>query len=350
MTGNMRAILETPGKMIIEECEIPTPKANEVVVKLARVGMCGSDIHGFRFGPYIPPLPGQIVGLGHEPAGVVTAIGEDVTNLKIGDRVALEPGQPDYTCEFCLNGHYNVCPNMDFLATAPNYKGAFTHYMAHPAQLAFKLPDNMTLEEGALVEPASVAVHAVEMAGSLLGKTVIILGSGAVGMLTLMVAKNAGAKTIVVVDVQESRLAKAIEFGATAALNGNAGDIAPLLKEKVGEYGADVVFETAGAIPTIKLALQVVKRRGKILVVGTVPGDAPIPFLKINREVSIQTVFRYCNNYPQTIEMINSGVLNASAIVDKHFNLSQIQEAFEFAAEQPGAFTKGVIVIDEDVE
>lgn len=349
MSANSRAILAEPGKMVIQECERPTPGPNEVLVKIARVGMCGSDIHGFKFGPYIPAQPGQIVGLGHEPAGVIAEVGSEVTRVKVGDRVALEPGQPCHKCEFCLSGHYNVCPQMDFLATAPNYRGAFAEYMTHPADLVFVLPDDMTLDEGALVEPASVAAHAVEMTGNILGKTVVILGCGAVGLLTTMVAKIAGASKVVVVDVQEGRLEKARELGATAALNGANEDVVEQIRAIIGEYGADVVFETAGAIPTIKLALQVIKRRGKLMVVGTIPGDAPIPFLKINREVEIQTVFRYCNTYPKTIQMINSKALEASAIVDKHFAYEDIQEAFEFAANQPGAFTKAVVVVDPSV-
>ncbi|MFN8048192.1 MAG: NAD(P)-dependent alcohol dehydrogenase [Ancrocorticia sp.] len=349
MSENSKAILEKPGTMVIVDCERPTPRPHEVVVKIARVGMCGSDIHGFKFGPYIPPQPGQIVGLGHEPSGVVTEVGANVTHLKVGDRVCLEPGEPCYRCEFCLAGHYNVCPQVDFLATAPNYRGAFAKYMAHPAQLVFKLPDDLTMDEGALVEPASVATHAVEMAGALLGKTVVILGGGAQGLMTTMIAKMSGARAIVVVDLQQRRLDKALELGATAAIHGGDDDVAERIKAIVGQWGADVVFETAGAVPTVKLGLQVVKRRGKIMVVGSVPGEAPISFLAINREVTVQTVFRYCNSYPTTIELIRSGALKASAIVDKHVDYDDIQEAFEFVANQPDAFTKAVVVVDPEI-
>lgn len=349
MSDNSKAILVEPGKMVIEECERPVPGPDEILLKVARVGMCGSDIHGFKFGPYIPPKPGQIVGLGHEPSGIVAEVGSEVTNVKVGDRVCLEPGVPCYRCEFCLSGHYNLCPSVDFMATAPNYKGAFANYITHPAHLAFPLPDDMTLEEGALVEPASVATHAVSMAGNLLGKTVVILGGGAVGLMASMVAKIAGADKVVVVDIQERRLAKARDLGVTAAINGGESDIVERILAIVGQYGADVVFETAGAIPTVKLGLQVVKRHGKLMVVGTVPGEAPISFLKINREVTIQTVFRYCNDYPKTIALIHSGELKASEIVDKYFDYSDIQEAFEFAANQPDAFTKAVVVVDSSL-
>lgn len=349
MSANSKAILQEPGTMVITDCERPVPGPDEVLIKIARVGMCGSDIHGFKFGPYIPPQPGQIVGLGHEPSGIVAEVGRGVSGLAVGDRVCLEPGLPCYRCEFCLAGHYNVCPNVDFMATAPNYKGAFTNFLTHPAQLVFKLPDEMTLDEGALVEPASVATHAVEMAGSLLGKSVVILGCGAVGLMVSMVAQVAGASSVVVVDLQDRRLAKARELGVTRAINGRDDDVIGCIKGIVGQWGADVVFETAGAVPTVKLGLQIVKRRGKLMVVGSVPGEAPVSFLAINREVSIQTVFRYCNSYPTTIKLIRSGVLKASEIVDKHFAYTDIQEAFEFAANEPDAFTKAVIVVDPEL-
>lgn len=339
-TENTRALLEEPGRMVIEACERPAPGPDEVVIKIARVGVCGSDIHGFRFGPYIPPRPGQSVGLGHEPSGVV---------VEVGDRVCIEPGRPCYTCEFCLSGHYNTCPDVDFMATAPSYRGALTEYLVHPANLVFRLPDELSLDEGALVEPASVATHAVEMAGPLLGRTVVVLGSGAVGLMVSMVARMAGARCVVAVDLQQRRLDKALRLGADAAINAREADVAGRIRQIVGRYGADVVFETAGAVATVELGLAVVKRRGRILVVGTVPGEAPVSFLKINREVTIQTVFRYCNSYPTTIALMRSGALDVSSLVDRHFDYADVQQAFELAAGEPEEFTKAVVVVDADL-
>ena len=348
-TENTRALLEEPGRMVIEACERPAPGPDEVVIKIARVGVCGSDIHGFRFGPYIPPRPGQGVGLGHEPSGVVAEVGRGVADLKAGDRVCIEPGRPCYTCEFCLSGHYNTCPDVDFMATAPSYRGALTEYLVHPANLVFRLPDELSLDEGALVEPASVATHAVEMAGPLLGRTVVVLGSGAVGLMVSMVARMAGARCVVAVDLQQRRLDKALRLGADAAINAREADVAGRIRQIVGRYGADVVFETAGAVATVELGLAVVKRRGRILVVGTVPGEAPVSFLKINREVTIQTVFRYCNSYPTTIALMRSGALDVSSLVDRHFDYADVQKAFEVAAGEPEEFTKAVVVVDADL-
>jgi len=346
-TENTRALLEEPGRMVIEACERPAPGPAEVVIKIARVGVRGSDTHGF--GPCVPPEPGRSAGLGHEPSGVVVEVGRGVAGLKAGDRVCIEPGRPCYTCEFCLSGHYNTCPDVDFMATAPSYRGALTEYLVHPANLVFRLPDELSLDEGALVEPASVATHAVEMAGPLLGRTVVVLGSGAVGLMVSMVARMAGARCVVAVDLQQRRLDKALRLGADAAINAREADVAGRIRQIVGRYGADVVFETAGAVATVELGLAVVKRRGRILVVGTVPGEAPVSFLKINREVTIQTVFRYCNSYPTTIALMRSGALDVSSLVDRHFDYADVQQAFEVAAGEPEEFTKAVVVVDADL-
>lgn len=344
---NTIAVLEKPGLMNIKPAPKPKPKDNEVLIKVSEVGMCGSDIHGFQFGPYLPPKdPNQVVGLGHEIAGIVEGIGKDVTNFKIGDRVCIEPGIPCYKCEFCLSGHYNVCPHVDFMATAPNYKGALTNYLTHPENLTFHLPDSMSLVEGALVEPAAVGVHAVEMGGNLLGKTIVILGSGAIGLMTTMVAKASGAGKIVVVDVLKNRLEKAKEVGATATFDGRDQNIIEEIKAIVGPYGADLVYETAGSVITAKLGLQLVKRTGKFLIVGTIPGETPVDFLSINREVTIQTVFRYVNDYPKTIDMINKGTLDVLKITDKYFDYRDTQKAFDFAVNNKSDFIKGVITVD----
>ena len=148
---NSEAILVTPKHFEIQECPVPEPKDHEILMKVEYVGMCGSDIHGFEFGPFIPPKdPNQKIGLGHEVAGEVVKIGAKVTKFKVGDKVLIEPGVPDDTCEYCRTGRYNICPGVDFMATQPNYKGALTQYMTHPEEWTYHIPEGMTTMEGAL--------------------------------------------------------------------------------------------------------------------------------------------------------------------------------------------------------
>ena len=343
---NTVAILEKPGKMVIKETDTPTPKDDEVLIEVKYVGICGSDVHGFEHGPYIPPKdPNQVIGLGHECSGIIKKIGKNVKKFTVGQRVCIEPGVPCYKCEFCLSGHYNVCPNVDFMATQPNYRGALTNYLTHPEAMTFHLPENMSLIEGALVEPAAVGIHAAKMAGDILGKTVVILGAGCIGLMTLQACKLKGASKIVVIDILDNRLNKAIELGATATLKGDDPQLTEKVKNIVGEYGADIVLETAGSAFTAKKALEVVKRRGKILIVGSIQDGVSIEFLKINREVTIQTVFRYANDFAATINSIANGEFDVNSIADRFFNYQDTQKAFEFSVNNKKDLIKGVIKV-----
>lgn len=345
---NTKAILETPGKMVFKEAAVPEPKNDEVLIKVEYVGMCGSDIHGFEHGPFIPPKdPNQEIGLGHECAGTIVKVGPQVKHLKVGDRVAIEPGVPCGKCRFCREGHYNICPDVDFMATQPNYRGALTNYLVHPEAYTYKLPDSMSTMEGALIEPASVGVHAAMMGDVKPGKKIVILGAGCIGLMTLQACKALGATQIVVVDVIEKRLNFAKKLGAMEVINGKTEDTVARTHEILGELGADIVFETAGSAITASQAPLIVMRGGKIMIVGTIQGDTPINFLKINREVSIQTVFRYANRYPVTIDAIESGTFDVKSMVTHIYDYKDTQKAFEDSLNLKADIIKAVIKIDD---
>ena len=213
---NSEAILVTPKQFEIQECPVPEPKDHEILMKVEYVGMCGSDIHGFEFGPFIPPKdPNQKIGLGHEVAGEVVKVGSKVTRFKAGDKVLIEPGVPDDKCEYCRTGRYNICPDVDFMATQPNYKGALTQYMTHPEEWTYHIPEGMTTMEAALVEPAAVGMHAAILGGAQLGKSIVILGGGTIGLMVLQACKSLGATDITVVDIMQNRLDLALKLGAS---------------------------------------------------------------------------------------------------------------------------------------
>ena len=345
---NTEAILVTPGTMQIQDAPMPEPKEDEVLLKVEYVGICGSDIHGFESGPFIPPKdPNQKIGLGHECGGTVVGVGSKVKKIKVGDRVNIEPGIPCGKCKFCLSGHYNICPDVDFLATQPNYRGALTNYITHPESLTYKLPDNMDTMEGALVEPAAVGMHAAMEADVKPGKKIVILGAGCIGLMTLQACRVMGATEIVVVDMIEKRLDMAAKLGAMETINGGKEDTVARAKEILGDLGADIVFETAGARATAAQTTKLVMRGGRIMIVGTVPGDTPVNFLSINREVKIQTVFRYANNYPMTIEAISSGRFDVKSMVTDIYDYKDVQRAFEESLSRKSEIIKGVIKIAE---
>lgn len=341
---NSAAILVTPGTMEIQETAMPVPQADQVLLKVDTVGICGSDIHAFESGPFIPPKdPNTKIGLGHECAGVVVSIGEKVKKIKAGDRVCIEPGIPCGKCRFCMEGKYNICPDVDFMATQPNYKGALTKYLVHPESLTYRLPDQMSMMEGALVEPAAVGMHAAIEANVKPGKKIAILGAGCIGLMTLQACMVMGATEIVVVDVIEKRLAMAKQLGAMEVIHGTSEDTVKRTRELLGDWGADIVFETAGSRTTAAQAVDLVMRGGQIMIVGTIPGETPVNFLKINREVRIQTVFRYANNYLMTIDAIASGRFDVKSMVTDIYMFEEVQRAFEESLSRKTEIIKGVI-------
>lgn len=343
---NTEAILVVPGTMKIQDVPVPTPKNDEVLIKIEYVGICGSDVHGFESGPFIPPTdPNTKIGLGHECAGEIVGMGAAVKNFKIGDKVTIEPGVPCGKCRFCLEGKYNICPDVDFMATQPHYKGALTNYLTHPANMTYKLPDNMDTMTAALIEPAAVGMHAAIQADVKPGKKIVILGAGCIGLMTLQACKVMGATEIIMVDIIEKRLEMAKKLGAMEVINPKTADTVTRVKEILGDWGADIVFETAGAQATAQLTPLLVMRGGKIMIVGTIPGETPINFLKINREVSIQTVFRYANNYPMTIQAISSGRFDVQSMVTNIYDYADVQRAFEESVNCKQDIIKSVIKV-----
>ncbi len=342
--NNVKAILSSPGSIVVEESEIPVPAHGEVLIKVGCVGICGSDIHAFESGPYIPPKdPGTKIGLGHECCGVIEALGPGSGAFRVGDRVTIEPGLPCGKCRFCREGRYNLCVEMDFLATSPNYRGALARYITYPQSMTFKLPEGMDDIEGALVEPAAVGMHAAFQADVRPGRKIVILGSGCIGLMTLQACRALGASEIVVVDVIEKRLEMAKKLGAACVVNAKESDTVESAKAYLGEPGADIVFETAGSRVTASLAPALIMRGGRIMIVGTIPGDTPINFLKINREVSIQTVFRYANRYPATIAAIASGRIDGKSMVTDIYGFEDVRRAFRESVDRKNEIIKSVI-------
>lgn len=341
---NTEAILKAPGTMVIQDAPMPEPKDDEVLLKVEYVGICGSDVHAFEFGPFIPPKdPDQKIGLGHECAGTVVGVGRKVTKIRPGDRVNIEPGVPCGKCKYCLEGRYNICPNVDFMATSPNYRGALTNYLVHPESFTYRLPDNMDTMEGALVEPAAVGMHAALESGARPGKAIIILGAGCIGLMVLQGCRSLGASDIIVVDVLKKRLDMAKKLGASAVVDGSAEDTVARCRELLGNQGADIVFETAGSTFTARQAPLLVAYGGRIMMVGTQSKEVPVDFLKINREVTIQTVFRYANNYPMTISAISSGRFDVKSMVTHVYSYGEVQRAFDESVNCRQDIIKGVI-------
>ncbi len=333
-------------KMEMRDVELPKIKEDQVLVKLEYVGICGSDVHYLEHGSIGDFIVNGDFILGHECAGEIVELGSKVTELSIGDKVALEPGITCGQCEFCKEGKYNLCPDVEFLATPP-YHGCLENYIAFPANMCFKLPSNITSKEGALVEPLAVGMHAAAQGNVKLGDSVVILGSGCIGLVTLLACKAYGATDITVVDVMPKRLEYAMKLGATRVINAKEEDAVSKMDEITGGKGVNVVIETAGSKITIKQTAYLVKRGGTIVLVGMAPEDIiDYNFAKImGKEATITSVFRYRNIYPKAINAIAKGIIDVSGIVTHEFDFTDTAKAFDFVINNKNDVVKAVIKI-----
>lgn len=342
------AFMRGTDKMILKEIEVPSIKDDEVLVSLEYVGICGSDVHYYHHGncgAYKVDLS-QDYMLGHECAGTITEVGKNVSDLKVGDRVALEPGITCGKCEACKSGHYNLCPDVVFLATPP-VQGCNEEFIAFPADMCFKLPENVSTKAGALIEPLSVGFYAVEQSEMNTGDTVVILGSGCIGLVTLLASKARGAGTIIVADLVEARLNKALELGATHVINSKNVDVFEKVKEITGGRNADIVFETAGSAVTIAQTPFLTRRGGTVVLVGiAAQEEISYNFAQVmDKELTIKSVFRYKNIFPKAIAAVGSGAIDVTSIVTHEFALDDIQKAYDEAVNNKENLVKAVIKV-----
>ncbi|OCT87023.1 hypothetical protein XELAEV_18020716mg [Xenopus laevis] len=295
------------------------------------VGICGSDVHYWqhgRIGDFIVKKP---MVLGHEASGTVVKVGASVSHLKPGDRVAIEPGVPRETDEFCKMGRYNLSPTIFFCATPPD-DGNLCRYYTHNANFCYKLPDNVTFEEGALIEPLSVGIHACRRAGVTLGSRVFICGAGPIGLVSLLVAKMMGASQVAISDLSLPRLEKAKELGADFVVQVTTEPpevIAQRVEELLGTM-PEITIECTGAESCIQAGIYATRSGGTLILVGLGPAMVNVPIVNAAvREVDIRGIFRYCNTWPMAISMLSSKRVNVAPLVTHRFPLEKAVEAFE---------------------
>jgi L-iditol 2-dehydrogenase len=318
------------------ECEIPEPAQDEVLIKIAANGICGSDIHFYSEGrlgnfvvskPYIP---------GHEASGTVVATGSGVKRFSTGEKVVIEPGIPCGRCTVCMSGRYNLCPDVVFLS-APPINGTFCDYICVRSDFVFSVPENMSLEHAALVEPAAVAVHSVNRAGALNGKTGLVFGAGPIGLLTLQAFKAAGGGRVICVDIMDNRLEIAAKLGADEVINPKN---APKL-----ENLADVVFETAGSTVTTAQLFTAARVGASVVQVGWPVGNHVNMNIAdlLDKELTYTGVNRYANAYPPAIQYICDGRIDVKPLITHTFDFEDTPHAFQFAKENPDKVIKVVI-------
>jgi len=349
----MRAVvLHAPLDIRIEERPAPTAAdlgPRDCLLRVESVGVCGSDVHYYEHGRIGKCTVDRPMILGHECSATVVACGTEVRAIREGDRVAVEPGIPCRRCEFCRAGRYNLCKDVVFFATPP-VDGSLCDYVIHPDDLLYRLPENVSFDEGALVEPLAVGVYAARRASVRPGDTVAVLGCGTIGLLALQAVRAAGATRVLAVDVLPNRLALAARFGAET-FDASSGDAVEWVLDSTRGRGADVVLETAGAVATAQSTLKMARTGGRVCLVG-LPPESVIPWEIMEvlaREIDVCGVFRYVNCFGECVSLIADGRIDLEPMVTGRYRLEQAPEAFEFASTRKGECIKVVIDVGEGV-
>jgi L-iditol 2-dehydrogenase len=323
-------------RLTIEERPIPSPRSHEVLVEVAAVGVCGSDVHYYRHGRIGNFVVTGPMILGHELSGRITAVGDAVDLRSVGQRVAVEPQHPCRRCAQCMAGRYNLCPHMKFYATPP-VDGAFCTYVTIDAEMAHPVPDSMSDEAAALLEPLSVAIATMRKAGVAPGSTILIAGAGPIGVICAQAARAFGAARIVVSDPVPSRRGRVLRYGATEVLDPTTDDVAAL------DPQVDAFVDASGAAPAVVSGIKAVGPAGRVVLVGMGSGDFALPVAYIQKmEITLTGVFRYTDTWPAAIHLVSSGAVDLDSLVTAHFDLEHVAEALD--SDSDAASLKSVVV------
>jgi len=344
---NLTAVLHKVDDIRLEDKSIPEPAHDEVLLRMDSVGICGSDVHYWTHGAIGDFVVKAPMVLGHEAAGVVHKVGKNVTTLEAGDRVAIEPGVPCRRCNYCKTGVYNLCLDMKFCATPPIH-GNLCRFYTHAADFCYKLPPHMSLEEGALMEPLAVGVHACRRAGVSLGKKVLICGAGPIGLVNLLTAKAMGASEIIITDIAQNRLDVAKSIGAThtylVKIGSDAETMAKDIENLLGGEKPDITIECSGVESSVRFGIFSTKSGGMLVLVGLGAPEIKMPIVNAAvREVDIRGIFRYANCYPTAIAMVASGRVDVKPLITHRFSLEETLQAFETAKTGAGGAIKVMI-------
>ena len=327
----MRALLLSEyGRLDVVDVPMPRPGEEEILIRVEACGICGSDVHGYdgTSGRRIPPLI-----MGHEAAGTIAAVGAHVKRLHIGERVTFDSTVYCGKCAYCLRGEVNLCDHRQVLGVStPDFRreGAFAEYVVVPQHIVYPVPGEMAFEHAAMIEPLAVAVHAVALS-KVDGATVaLVLGAGMIGLLVVQALRQAGCKQVFVVDLDETRLGLATELGATHTINAKTQDARAEIERLTGGKGVDVALEAVGSTPTVRTAIESVRKGGRVTLIGNVVPTVEIPLqIVVSRELTLQGTAASAGEYPRCIEMVAKGEINLTPLITAIAGLEDGSEWFE---------------------
>lgn len=327
-------VLERKGVLSLREIALDEQLGpTDVRVAIETVGVCGSDVHYYTHGKIGPFVVSEPMVLGHEASGIVMETGSDVKDLSVGDRVCMEPGIPNTQSRASKLGVYNVDPEVQFWATPPVH-GCLTPSVVHPAAFTFKIPDHVSFAEAAMVEPFAIGMQAATKAGIKPGDVALVTGAGPIGIMCALAALAGGCAKVFVSDLVDDKLDIAASYDNIEAINVTRENPAQRIRQETGEWGADVVFECAGATASIQSALEAVGPAGTVVWVGMPVDPVPVDIvLAQSKEIRMETVFRYANMYDRAIALLASGKVDLKPLVSETFPFEQSVEAFDRAVE-----------------
>ncbi len=324
------AVLHKALDMQIEEVEVPKIGPNAVLVRVKSVGICGSDVHYYLHGRAASFVVTEPLILGHECAGEVAKVGDEVRKVEVGQRVVIEPGFPCRRCHFCIEGRYNLCRDIRFYGTPPD-NGAFAEYASASEENVYPMSDGMSYEEGAMIEPLAVGMMAAKRGVASVYDTVAIFGSGPIGLMCLQAVKAHGTLDVYVTDIVDYRLDYAKRLGARAVINPEKEDVVEKVMGATDNEGVDVVIEAAGSVSALQQSFDILKPGGRIVLVGIFPTmQFQVPLGNVlTKELDVRGVWRYANVFPTAIKCVSDGEIDVKPLITQRFPLAEILKGFE---------------------
>lgn len=342
----MKALmLEQYEHLAVVDMPEPTCGTDEVLIRVAACGICGSDVHGYDGGSgrRIPPIV-----MGHEAAGTIAQVGAEVANYKPGDRVTFDSTVYCGKCEFCGRGDVNLCDNRQVLGVScTDYRrnGAFAELVAVPARILYRLPESFPMQEAAMLEAVSVALHGVRVTGMKGGETVLVIGAGMIGLLTAQAARAAGCASVTIADIDEARLRMAAEVGIPDTLQLSGNDLVREILRRTNGRGVDVVLEAVGRAETVVASIECVRRGGTVTLIGNIQPEVPLPLQRVvTREVRLQGSCSSAGEYTEAIRLLASGAIMVKPLISAVSSLDEAADWFKRLHAREAGLLKVVVV------
>ena len=340
----LQEVMTAPGQIEFRNVPVPEPGRGEVLVKIVNIGICGSDIHVYH-GTH--PFTSYPVTQGHEVSGMIEKTGEGVTDFQQGDKVTIQPQVVCGTCYPCRHGKYNLCEKLKVMGFQTT--GTASRYFCVDQSKVTRLPADMSYEEGAMIEPLAVAVHAIRQAGDVKGKNICVLGAGPIGILVAQTAKGKGAAKVMITDISDIRLQKAAEVGIDVCFNTKTRDFSEAFLECFGSDKADVIYECAGTDLTMDQAIQNARKGSMIILVAVFGKKAVVDLAVLNdHELDLNTTMMYRNeDYIEAIRLVQEGKVQLKPLISKKFPFEEFLQAYRYIDENREKTMKVIIDVQK---